>query len=631
MTYRLTLSTLAAGMCVAAAAAPASAQFEQRRPAIVLAHAATTPQADVHGIVLDDEGRPLAGAVISAFGSTTVFAVSDPAGRFAFRSVPYGPYLVRAHLQGYAPPRARVVQVNRSSLTVSAIALTRHAAEAETVTVLAAGVAGSDVAATAGVDDAETHDHGEVAWRLRHLKRSVLKDAAIGLLPAGDEPSFLAAPLANLGRALESSARLASLFADVPWNGHIDLLTSASFDRPAELLSPQTWPPRGVAFLALEAPTTSGHWTINGAVTQGDLSSWIVAASFKRAPALHRYEAGMTYGTQWSLGRSLGQNGLPAPVLSDGGRNAGGVYAYDEWALSPRVTVNYGAKLARYDYLADRSLFSPRASVTLTPTSDESFTMRAAVSRRLTAPGAEEFMPPTLGVWVPPERTFSALSARTPLTPERLDHVEIAVERAWAGDVVVGVRGFRQDVSDQLVTLFGAVPGTSTGDLSHYYVASAGDFNAHGWTVSVSHTVAEHLKASVDYSRVHAAWSGRPEDAAVLSALAIAAPRDDHERFHDVTASVASTVPVTDTRVFVLYKLNSRFARPGAARWPSAARFDLQLTQALPFLSAGGGKWEMLVAVRSLFREELLDTSVYDEIFVVRPPKRVVGGVTVRF
>jgi hypothetical protein len=628
MTYRLTLSTLAAGLCVAAVAAPASAQFEQRRPAIVLAHSATIPQADIHGVVLDHEGHPLAGAVVSAFGSTTVFAVSDPAGRYAFRNVPYGPYLVRAHLQGYTQPRARVVQVNRSSLTVSAIALTRHAAEAERVPVLAAGVGGTDVAPTAGADDADTHDHGEVAWRLRHLKRSVLKDAAIGLLPAAvDEPSFLDAPLANLGRALGTSAKLASIFADVPWNGHIDLLTSASFDRPAELLSTQAWPPRGVAFLALEAPTTSGHWTMNGAVTQGDLSSWIVAASFRRAPAAHRYEAGMTYGTQWSLGR----NGLSAPILSDGGRNAGGVYAYDDWAVSSKLTLNYGAKFARYDYLADRNLFSPRASVTLTPTSDKTFKLRAAVSRRLTAPGAEEFTPSTMGVWVPPERTFSALSARSALTPERLDHVEIAVERAWVRDVVFGVRGFRQDVSDQLVTLFGAVARASTSDLSHYYMASAGDFDARGWTVSVSHTVAERLKASVDYSRVHAAWRGRSDDAAVLSALAVAAPREDTERFHDITTSIASTLPLTETRVFVLYKLNSRFANPGPTTTSLGARFDLQFTQGLPFLSAGGADWEMLVAVRSLFREELLDTSVYDEIFVVRPPKRVVGGVTVRF
>ena len=31
------------------------------------------------------------------------------------------------------------------------------------------------------------------------------------------------------------------------------------------------------------------------------------------------------------------------------------------------------------------------------------------------------------------------------------------------------------------------------------------------------------------------------------------------------------------------------------------------------------------------FRELAGDSSVYDELLVVRPPKRVVGGVTVRF
>jgi hypothetical protein len=44
-----------------------------------------------------------------------------------------------------------------------------------------------------------------------------------------------------------------------------------------------------------------------------------------------------------------------------------------------------------------------------------------------------------------------------------------------------------------------------------------------------------------------------------------------------------------------------------------------------------GAEWEMLVALRSLFRDDLLDASIYDELLVVRSPKRVVGGVTVRF
>jgi hypothetical protein len=39
----------------------------------------------------------------------------------------------------------------------------------------------------------------------------------------------------------------------------------------------------------------------------------------------------------------------------------------------------------------------------------------------------------------------------------------------------------------------------------------------------------------------------------------------------------------------------------------------------------------MLVAVRNFFRETAPDQSVYDELLVVRPPKRVVGGLTLRF
>ena len=43
-------------------------------------------------------------------------------------------------------------------------------------------------------------------------------------------------------------------------------------------------------------------------------------------------------------------------------------------------------------------------------------------------------------------------------------------------------------------------------------------------------------------------------------------------------------------------------------------------------------KWEMLLAVRNFFREPDADgQSVYDELLVIRPPKRVVGGLAMRF
>ena len=51
----------------------------------------------------------------------------------------------------------------------------------------------------------------------------------------------------------------------------------------------------------------------------------------------------------------------------------------------------------------------------------------------------------------------------------------------------------------------------------------------------------------------------------------------------------------------------------------------------MPFLNFAAAHWEMLLNVRNLFRDDLLDASVYDELLVVKPPKRVVGGLTVRF
>jgi hypothetical protein len=84
--------------------------------------------------------------------------------------------------------------------------------------------------------------------------------------------------------------------------------------------------------------------------------------------------------------------------------------------------------------------------------------------------------------------------------------------------------------------------------------------------------------------------------------------------------------------VFVLYKLNSGFARRTQDTSDSGfdARFDVQVNQALPF-GVGNTKWEVLLGIRNLFRDPNDPASIYDELLVVRPPKRVVGGLMLRF
>ena len=109
----------------------------------------------------------------------------------------------------------------------------------------------------------------------------------------------------------------------------------------------------------------------------------------------------------------------------------------------------------------------------------------------------------------------------------------------------------------------------------------------------------------------------------------------DSRQIHDVSTSIETEVPETATRVVVLYRVSSGFARPASQTLTpalDAASSTMQVRPgALPFMDFSSAKWEMLVAVRNFFRETAADQSIYDELLVVHPPKRIVGGLTLKF
>jgi hypothetical protein len=121
-------------------------------------------------------------------------------------------------------------------------------------------------------------------------------------------------------------------------------------------------------------------------------------------------------------------------------------------------------------------------------------------------------------------------------------------------------------------------------------------------------------------------------DTDLLGGTVPALVRPDTEELHDLTSSLTADIRETATRVFVLYKMNNGFV--GSANTPAGVgldvRYGIQVNQALPVAFAGT-KWEVLVGLRNLFRDPTDPASVYDELLVVRPPKRLVGGFLVRF
>ena len=441
-------------------------------------------------------------------------------------------------------------------------------------------------------------------------------------------------PTTFLGRSVSTSARLASsFFTDTPFSGQVNLLTTGSFDSPQQLFTADSVS-RGVAYMSVSAPAGgSADWTVRGALTQGDLASWIVAGSYTtRVAARHRYDIGLSYATQ----RYGSGNAAAFRDASDGSRTAGAVYGFDTFAITPSMSLTYGARYARYDYLESRGLISPRVALTVTPV--RHLRLSTLVSSRALAPGAEEFLPPgDTGIWLPPQRTFSSVAGSEPLSAERATHVEMAVERDLGGDATISLRAFHQHVNNQLVTLFGVdLSDAPAATLGQYFIGNGGSFDASGWSAGVHAAFTHRVHASVEYSLSHANWNGTGELAYIV-VLAPSAVRLGADRIQDVSTSIEAEVPETSTRIVVLYRISDGFARaeaPGQVPGDHQGfdgRFDVQVRQSLPFMNFSSTRWEMLLAVHNFFRESTPDQSIYDELLVVHPPKRVVGGLTLRF
>jgi hypothetical protein len=585
----------------------------------------------IQGVVVDDRGGPLAGAMVSALGVTPAMTTTDARGRFVIQPLASGQYVLRVNHAGFVSTRREGIRVGGTPSDVDRIQLRRSDESLASHPILAAGVSGLPAAENPTAEDGD--NHSETAWRLRHIKRSILKQdgsvvsiadaAASQEMPDAEPPSIF-------GRALDNAASMAtSFFTGTPFSGEVNLLTTSSSQAAGPLLFTD-FAPRGVAYLSIGAPAANGRWDVRASMSQSDVSAWILAGTFHtRIASAHDSAFGVSYSTQQYQNPQARALGLGR--ATDDSRNVGEIYGSDRWIASPSFALEYGARLAHYDYLRQRSLLSPRIGIVLT-SFDENTHVTAHVAQRMLAPGAEEFLAPTMvGPWLPPERTFAPLDGQD-LRVERTRFFDVGVNHEFGGAYIVGARRFQQRIDNQLVTLFGLPVNGGPESPGHYFVGSAGTVDAQGWAFSVSSAPSERVRGSIDYSLSRAQWLSRG-DMAAIAVWAPAAIRPRSEDIHDLTTSLETSVPQTDTRVFVLYRLNNAFARGNDPTRPALDyRFDVQVNQALPFMPfSGTARWEVLVGLRNMFRDPADMGSIYDELLVVHPPKRVIGGVLIKF
>jgi len=626
MSVRAHLSLLASVLLTVLVVCPSAATAQSL--------ASTSPLTSVSGMVVGDDGTPVDKAVVTVVGLVATLAITDAGGAFTIAEVPAGTYLVRVHRQGFHTGPGQWLTVTPAAAASARVVLKRDdpsATALDTQLVTASAIADPTTTTVGDVVTGGQRGESWLAWHLRRLKRTILKDEGVGAVGrvARDDGFSPADPFEYLGRVLGSSARTASAFlGDVSLDGQVDLLTTGAFDAPVDLL--QNDQSRGVAFLSVGSEAGAGTWNVRAAVNQGALDSWTLAARYAgHVGEAHKYQAGMAYSLQRYRGATL--SALAAIPEND--RHVGSIALQDDWALTPALTVSYGGSVARYDYLDQQALLSGRATASYAPAA--TWRASASVSHEAVAPGGQEFVAPARSQWLPPQRTFSPLGAER-FSVGQVDQYSADLERQLHHSRV-GLRVFQQRVRNQLVTLFeGAAPGTA-GGFGHYVVGSAGDVNMSGVTLSMSHLLWNGVRASVDYSMAASTWQ-RPEQARPLPFRSgrvqmVPGSTTVPARIHDVVSTVEAVVPGTATRVFAVYRLSNAFVDEvgdGVSQL-SDGRFELQINQSLPFMKFTRAHWEMLLAVRNMFYEQAATVSLLDEALVVGAPTRVVGGLTVRF
>ncbi len=551
--------------------------------ALCVPASSTADQGGLVGWVESSRGVPIAGAVVSIFGKGirggNLVTLSDSQGQFVLPALPPGSYTLRAIGTGHEPSPAQHVTVlpNRDALfTVSLTPVGEKPAPAE--------------------ETAEQRSLREWLWLMRHKSRSVLEtesaEAAVREPEAGPPAPSLQAP-----------RTLPTLPTVGPVDGTVELVASSDTASLAQAAVPG---PSGLGALRLSGRLADGvRWSLGGLVAESEGRAWRMAAEFVLEPGGgHEVKAGAGYGAVDS--RTILTDGLPQPE-----RTTGSLFAQDTWRIGPRVTALAGGRYTYLGYLPDAHHGDAIVAIELSAAAGT--VLRGSISARSLAPGGDLLTLSTVAAT--PAMSWARFDAA--IRPSRTARGEVGFEhRGGAGRF--GMQLFQETTRDVMLTTFAG---------SSPFVRNAGDAAARGFGVSVGGHVGRVVEGSVTYSYgrgTHVAPFMPGAGAAVTTA-----------DFHDLAARLSAMIDATDTRLTALWRVNTLADRRTAGVigqvQSTATRFDVQLTQGLPFLEPlTRADWELLLAVRNMFYEAS-QGGLLDELAVQDPPTRVVGGVAVRF
>jgi TonB dependent receptor/Carboxypeptidase regulatory-like domain len=422
----------------------------------------------------------------------------------------------------------------------------------------------------------------ELRWLVRHKRRSVLEDDSAQPPAKDPAPSTADVGLLDL-------------------SGSVEVVTT-----PDSAYEPDGTH-HGVGVVRLHGRLTDGAtWSLGGLMAEADARTWRMAGEFViDAGGGHMLRAGTGYGSRY-------MHAIDGKRVDD--EAVGALFLEDSWKIGNRVTATAGGRFSYLGFLTDKSHLDPAASFELHP--DATTRLGVSVSTKTLAPGGDLLTLSTLST--SPAVTWASLDPQ--LRPEHTIRYEVALTED-KGSSFVRANSFYENVDHRLVNAFehGLAPVLTIGNRA--------PAAARGMGLTVGRRFGKALATSVTYTFGHTWAVTRPAGLVDDDALSLASPAEGD--FQDLSARLEASLD-TSTRVVAYYRVN-RLSPQHSQATLNRQRFDVQLSQGLPFLnSLLRAQCELLLAMRNLFYE-VDEGAMLDEVAVLDPPRRVVGGVSVRF
>ncbi|HTT57767.1 MAG TPA: TonB-dependent receptor [Opitutaceae bacterium] len=142
--------------------------------------------------------------------------------------------------------------------------------------------------------------------------------------------------------------------------------------------------------------------------------------------------------------------GAAFPIVDNGVQHAlfAGAYVQDEWKLTSRVTVNYGARFDAYSSSSDReNQISPRVNLIYRPTN--ATTLHAGYARYFTPPPLENVSSRTLALFDGTSNA-SAVTQDDPVKSERSHYFDAGISQSFTSRFQAGLDGYYKTARNQL-------------------------------------------------------------------------------------------------------------------------------------------------------------------------------------